>query len=87
MCGIVAVAAKKNIVPVLIEGLKKLEYRGYDSADRVRQALAILDRQPRGEDRLLRLVDDYTMPNVSDKVVRIIHSYTDYVNRVVWKKY
>lgn len=55
--------------------------------DRVRQALAILDLQPRGEDRLLRLVDDYSMPNVSDKVVRIIHSYTDYVNRVVWKKY
>jgi len=55
--------------------------------DRVRQALAILDSQPRGEDRLLRLVDDYSIPNVSDKVVRIIHSYTDYVNRVVWKKY
>jgi UDP-N-acetylglucosamine 2-epimerase len=55
--------------------------------DRVRQALAILDTQPRGEDRLLRLVADYSMPNVSDKVVRIIHSYTDYVNRVVWKKY
>ena len=55
--------------------------------DRVRQALAILDTQPRGEDRLLRLVDDHSMPNVSDKVVRIIHSYTDYVNRVVWKKY
>jgi UDP-N-acetyl-L-fucosamine synthase len=56
--------------------------------DRVRQALAILDSQPRGDDsRLLRLVDDYSMPNVSDKVVRIIHSYTDYVNRVVWKKY
>lgn len=55
--------------------------------DRVRQALAILDTQPRGEERLLRLVDDYSMPNVSDKVVRIIHSYTDYVNRVVWKKY
>lgn len=55
--------------------------------DRVRQALTILDAQPRGADRLLRLVDDYSMPNVSDKVVRIIHSYTDYVNRVVWKKY
>jgi UDP-N-acetylglucosamine 2-epimerase len=55
--------------------------------DRVRQALAILDTQRRGEDRLLRLVADYCMPNVSDKVVRIIHSYTDYVNRVVWKKY
>lgn len=55
--------------------------------DRVRQALAILDNQPRGNERLLRLVADYSMPNVSDKVLRIIHSYTDYVNRVVWKKY
>lgn len=55
--------------------------------DRVRQALAILDGQPRGDMRGLRQVADYSMPNVSDKVVRIIHSYTDYVNRVVWKKY
>jgi len=55
--------------------------------DRVLQGLAILEDQPRGEDRLLRLVADYSMPNVSDKVLRIIHSYTDYVNRVVWKKY
>jgi UDP-N-acetylglucosamine 2-epimerase len=55
--------------------------------DRVRQGLAILATQPRGTDRSLRLVADYSMPNVSDKVVRIIHSYTDYVNRVVWKKY
>ena len=55
--------------------------------ERVRQGLAILATQPRGADRSLRLVADYSMPNVSDKVVRIIHSYTDYVNRVVWKKY
>jgi len=55
--------------------------------ERVRQGLSILDTQPRGADRTLRLVADYSMPNVSDKVVRIIHSYTDYVNRVVWKKY
>ncbi len=55
--------------------------------DRVRQGLAILATQPRGFDRSLRLVADYSMPNVSDKVVRIIHSYTDFVNRVVWKKY
>jgi len=55
--------------------------------DRVMQALAILNSQPRGQERLLRQVGDYSMPNVSDKVVRIIHSYTDYVNRVVWKKY
>jgi UDP-N-acetyl-L-fucosamine synthase len=54
--------------------------------DRVRQGLAILESQPRGSERVLRLVDDYNMPNVSDKVVRIIHSYTDYVNRVIWKK-
>lgn len=56
-------------------------------AERVAQALAILESQPRGDDRGLRLVADYSMPNVSEKVVRIIHSYTDYVNRVVWKKY
>jgi UDP-N-acetyl-L-fucosamine synthase len=55
--------------------------------ERVMQALAILESQPRGETRLLRQVNDYSMPNVSDKVVRIIHSYTDYVKRVVWKKY
>ena len=55
--------------------------------ERVRQGLAILEKQPRGDDRGLRLVADYSMPNVADKVVRIIHSYTDYVNRVVWKKY
>ncbi|SDH43785.1 non-hydrolyzing UDP-N-acetylglucosamine 2-epimerase [Variovorax sp. OV700] len=54
---------------------------------RVRQGLAILNTQPRGELRGLRQVADYSMPNVSDKVLRIIHSYTDYVNRVVWKKY
>lgn len=55
--------------------------------ERVLQGLAVLADQPGGKDRLLRLVGDYSMPNVSDKVVRIIHSYTDYVNRVVWKKY
>ena len=55
--------------------------------ERVRQGLAILQSQPRGETRGLRLVGDYSMPNVSDKVLRIIHSYTDYVNRVVWKRY
>lgn len=54
---------------------------------RVLQGLAILKNQPRGDGRLLRQVGDYSMPNVSDKVLRIIHSYTDYVNRVVWKKY
>ncbi|WP_259151742.1 non-hydrolyzing UDP-N-acetylglucosamine 2-epimerase [Erwinia rhapontici] len=57
------------------------------SVERVLQSLAILEDQPSGDKRLLRQVYDYSMPNVSDKVVRIIHSYTDYINRVVWKKY
>ncbi len=56
-------------------------------AERILQGLAILEGQTRGENRLLRLVEDYSMPNVSEKVVRIIMSYTDYVNRVIWKKY
>jgi len=55
--------------------------------ERIRQALAILETQPRGVERSLRLVAEYEAPNVSEKVVRIIHSYTDYVNRVVWGKY
>lgn len=55
--------------------------------ERILQALKILEDQPFGEQRILRQVYDYSMPNVSDKVVRIIHSYTDYINRTVWKKY
>nr|AXL96398.1 UDP-N-acetyl glucosamine-2-epimerase [Providencia alcalifaciens] len=57
------------------------------NVERVMQALNILEKQARGEERSLRLVEDYSMPNVSDKVVRIIISYTDYVKRVVWKEY
>lgn len=64
--------------PVMMVGL---------NVERVRQGLAILQTQARGEARSLRLVTDYSMPNVSDKVVRIIHSYTDYVKRVVWRDY
>jgi UDP-N-acetyl-L-fucosamine synthase len=55
--------------------------------ERIIQALEILENQHSGEERILRNVYDYSMPNVSEKVVRIIHSYVDYVNRVVWKKY
>lgn len=54
--------------------------------ERILQALLVLEAQPRGEQRFLRPVEDYCMPNVSDKVLRIIVSYTDYVNRVVWSK-
>lgn len=55
--------------------------------ERVFQALQVLDSQPAGNDRLLRPVYDYSMPNVSDKIVRIVHSYRDYVMRTVWKQY
>ena len=54
--------------------------------DRVMQGLAIVETQQRGKGRTLILVGDYNSPNVSDKVVRIILSYTDYVKRVVWSE-
>lgn len=54
--------------------------------DRVMQALLILETQMSGEVRNLRRVEDYSMPNVSEKIIRIIVSYVDYINRVVWKK-
>ena len=57
---------------VMMVGLKK---------ERILQGLEVLETQ---EKNTLRLVGDYSMPNVSDKVLRIILSYTDYVNRVVW---
>lgn len=53
----------------------------------VLRSLAIVLKQPRGANRLLRPVADYSMPNVSDKMVRLLHSYTDYVRRTVWKHY
>lgn len=56
------------------------------SLDRVMQGLAILDEQPRGDERVLRMVNDYSPANVSDKVLRIIQSYTDFVNRKIWHK-
>lgn len=54
--------------------------------DRVMQALEVLARAPRGNRRLFPVVRDYDVPNVSDKVVRIILSHVDVVNRVVWRK-
>jgi UDP-N-acetylglucosamine 2-epimerase (non-hydrolysing) len=54
--------------------------------ERVQQGLVVLAGQPRESERLLRRVADYSMPNVSEKVVRIIVSYADYVRRVVWRE-
>lgn len=55
--------------------------------ERVMQALSVLATQSSGRERVLRQVADYSVPNVAEKVVRIILSYTDYVNRVVWHRY
>lgn len=55
--------------------------------ERILQALSVLEKQKRNPERNFRFVADYSMPNVSEKVVRIILSYTDYINRVVWSKH
>lgn len=62
---------------VMMVGLEK---------ERILQGLTVLESQTRGSERSLRPVADYSMPNVSDKVLRIIISYTEYINSVVWKK-
>jgi UDP-N-acetylglucosamine 2-epimerase (non-hydrolysing) len=56
------------------------------SPERILQGLVQLESQKRGEERTLRQVSDYSMPNVSDKMVRILISYTDYIKRVVWRE-
>jgi len=58
---------------------------GLDS-NRVLDALKIVEAQSTGEQRELRIVADYNIPNVSEKVTRIILSYTDYIRRVVWRE-
>lgn len=60
-------------------------FTGMDT-DRVVQGVAILDDQKRDNERNLRVVADYDTPNVSDKILRIIQSYTNFVNTTVWKK-
>ena len=54
--------------------------------ERIMQALLILENQKRGDKRTVRIVDDYSMPNVSEKIIRIIISYTDYIKRIVWNE-
>ncbi|GAA5086387.1 UDP-N-acetylglucosamine 2-epimerase (non-hydrolyzing) [Chryseobacterium ginsengisoli] len=56
------------------------------SPERILQGLVQLQQQKIGKERNYRTVSDYSMPNVSEKMVRIILSYTDYINRVVWSK-
>ena len=56
------------------------------SPERVLQGLIQLESQKRGTERNFRPIFDYSMPNVSEKMVRIILSYTDYINSTVWKK-
>ena len=56
-------------------------------SDRILQGIKILEEQTSSETSILRQVQDYSMPNVSEKVVRVIHSYVDYINRNIWKKY
>ena len=55
--------------------------------ERINQAISILENQFRNKERNINLVKDYNTLNVSEKILRLIHSYVDYVNRVVWKKY
>jgi UDP-N-acetylglucosamine 2-epimerase (non-hydrolysing) len=65
-------------VPVILVGL---------NTERILQAIALLEQDGGSGQNSLHIVADYKMPNVSEKVVRILHSYTDYVNRMIWKKY
>ena len=55
------------------------------STERVLQGIEILSDQPRGDERLLNMVKDYSTTNLSDKILRIILSYTDVIQRKTWK--
>jgi UDP-N-acetylglucosamine 2-epimerase (non-hydrolysing) len=56
------------------------------NVDRIRQGILVLESQSHDNPHALNDVSDYDVPNVSEKIVRIIHSYTDYINRVIWRK-
>ena len=53
----------------------------------LRNAIEILKTQSKNKERILNIVNDYNLNNVSEKVLRIIHSHTDYINKKVWKNY
>jgi UDP-N-acetylglucosamine 2-epimerase (non-hydrolysing) len=55
--------------------------------ERIHQAIDLIEQDGGFGQNSLHIVADYQNPNVSEKVVRILYSYTDYVNRTVWKKY
>jgi len=55
--------------------------------DNIKMGFKILDKQIKCKDRLFKIPNDYNVVNVSEKILRIIYSYTDYVNRIIWKKY
>ena len=65
-------------MPVMMVGL---------NLDRIYQAIELLEQGDSFCQKSLSIVADYQISNVSEKVVRILHSYTDYVNRTIWKKY
>ena len=65
-------------VPVMMVGL---------NIERIYQAIALLEQESTIGQKSFRIIADYQIPNVSEKVVRILHSYIDYVNRTAWKKY
>lgn len=81
------IPAKRRQVPIFQKAWKTVVMMEGLEVERARQGLAILITQPCGTDRGVRKVSDYSIPNISGKVVRIINSYTHYVNLVVWKKY
>ena len=60
---------------------------GINKKPNIKIGFKILESQINSKDRLLKTVEDYNVTNVSEKILRIIYSYTDYINRIVWKKY
>ena len=70
------------------EGLEESSVMMVDlDIKKIKIALKILKTQTENKERIINIVNDYNLINVSEKVLRIIHSHTDYINKKVWKKY